>query len=128
MHSAVHTHCPSWLPKLVDCVAAINVVVCASAVANCCSLTGVVNILFPYQSWSVIMSLLIIDWVLIGAPHDSATSHGFDRMPDSLQAKVQEPELYELHQRVQQIRKALDQAPNNTTAEQELVQQEAATQ
>jgi hypothetical protein len=49
-------------------------------------------------------------------------------VPDSLQAKVKEPELYELHERVQQIRKALDQAPNDMNAEQELVQQEAATQ
>ncbi len=45
-----------------------------------------------------------------------------------MQAKVKEPELYELHERVQQIRKALDQAPNDMNAEQELVQQEAATQ
>ena len=50
-----------------------------------------------------------------------STLTGFDRMPDSLQAKVKEPELYELHERVQQIRKALDQAPNDIHAEQKLV-------
>ena len=45
-----------------------------------------------------------------------------------MQAKVKEPELYELHERVQQIRKQLDQAPNRKEAETELLEQNAATQ
>lgn len=70
---------------------------------------------------------IVGDWLLLNAPHDSNHTDS-DRMPDVLQAKVKEPELYELHERVQQIRKALDQAPNGINAEQELVRQEAATQ
>ena len=46
----------------------------------------------------------------------------------ALQAKVKEPELYELHERVQQIRKQLDQAPNRQEAESELLEENAATQ